>query len=293
MQKRYIRLKEMTPGTDRIYTPTDEQLETTDGSPAGRDFRCRVDAEGFILTGNAVSSSPPIVFMGDSFVESMFASEDQRFVSEIERMIAKTCLNAGYSGSTTLQLLNSLLNKVYPAVGRGSTIVLCPPHSDRDNIYKDGRYWNNSQRGATLLPPGRPGHESIPEGLTSFEQIMRIFITATRELGLHLILVTTPFRIADFSNDAPLRRIYRRDRELYRLGLSRRRDFCQRTRTLALQTDTPLIDLEATVSGRPEYFYDELHLNPAGHRLVADTLAPQLGTMLDTWARPITTEASS
>lgn len=287
MGKRYIRLKEMTPGTDRVYTPTEAQLETTDGSPAGEDYRCRVDGDGFILTGNPDLDGAPLVFMGDSFVESMFAHEETRFVSQVERLIGLKCLNAGYSGSTTLQILNSFINKVYAAVGPNATIILCPPHSDRDNIYKPGRYWNNSDRGATILPVGRPGHEGIPEGVVAFQQMLSIFVAAARELGWQLILVTTPFRKADFSHDAPLRRLYRRDRALYELGLKRRIEFCDAIRTMADKTGTPLIDLEEALKGRPEYFYDELHLTSLGHNVTAQILATHLRGVEGTCGVPV------
>lgn len=276
MHKRYIRLKEVAPGTDRTFTPTEAQLETTDGSPKGQKFRCRADNNGFIMTGNQIDTKQTIVFMGDSFVESMFAQEDQRFVSRVERQLGIKCHNAGYSGSTSLQLLNSLMNKVFAAVGPYTTVVLFPPHSDRDNIYKDGRYWNNSERGASILPVSEPGHENIPEGLESFHQILRIIVAASKELKLRLILATTPYRIADFSHDAPLRRLYRRNGELYHLGLQRRIDFCNSTRNVAVATDTPLIDVEAVLGGNPDCFYDELHLNALGHAAVAEVLSGQL-----------------
>lgn len=279
--KRYIRLKELPPGADVIHTPVAAHIEVADETLIVGPYRCRVDSDGFMLSGNPPVGGTPIVFLGDSFVESMFTNEQDRFVSHVERVLGITCLNAGYSGSTTLQLLNALINKVYPAVGPGATVVLFAPHSDRDNIYDPGRYWNNKLRGATVLPLGVPGHAAIPEGVASTAAILNIIVTACDQLNLKLVLATAPYRVADFGSDAPLRRRYRRDRAAYELGRSRRVDFCDTVRRVAEATATPLIDVEAEVAGESSCFYDELHLNPAGHIRVTAILTHALARIAD------------
>lgn len=149
------------------------------------------------------------MFMGDSFVESMFSHEQSRFVSVVERNIpGMRCLNASYSGSTTLHPLNSLINKVYPVVGPGATVVIFPPHSDRDHLYEAGSYWNPSKRGTTINPPMGTGNAAIPAGTASFRSTLSLCIAAAYELGMKPILATTPYRVAPFgSTSGPTRRL--------------------------------------------------------------------------------------
>lgn len=278
--KRAIRLKELTPGAEVTYTPTPEYLERTDGSLLIESYLCRVDADGFLMTGNEPGSDETMVFMGDSFVESMYSHERDRFVSVVERgMPGLRCLNASYSGSTTLHILNSLINKVYPVVGPGKSIVIFPPHSDRDHLYVPGAYWNSSALGTTIIPAMDRGNDSIPAGAESFRATLTLCVAAAKELGMRPILATTPFRIAPFESDAVLRRIYRRDAEVYKTSRRRRIEHIETTRRVAALTGADLIDAEAYMAGDPQYFYDELHLNPAGQAHLGQYLTSQLDLM--------------
>lgn len=135
--KRFIRLKEIAPLVETYHTPTPAQVECSDESLIVQPYLCRTDKDGYMMNGNGIKSGlRSIVFMGDSFVESMYSEETDRFVSQTERLLEVggerfQCLNAGYSGSSTLQIVNSLINKVYPTVGPNSYVVLQVPHSDR------------------------------------------------------------------------------------------------------------------------------------------------------------------
>ncbi|WP_146233295.1 SGNH/GDSL hydrolase family protein [Arthrobacter psychrolactophilus] len=284
--KRYIRLKELPPSTERFHTPSEEQIECSDSSLVVEPYICRVDDQGFMKTGfEGGSHLQPIVIMGDSFVESMYSAEELRFVSQVERNLNEDSekyrfLNAGYSGSTSLQLLNSLINKVYPTVGPGSTIVFFAPHSDRDNLYKDGSYWNGSQRGAALLPASGVGNPQLVHEIEAFSSVLTLLAAASKALQLNLILGTAPFRVADFASDAPLRRLYRRSRENYELGLQRRRAFCAEVRNFSRENNLPLIDGEIALAGDASYFYDELHLNSTGHEKFAEFVSPELAKHL-------------
>lgn len=282
MAKRQIRLKEYPPGSDAWVTPSAEYLARTDGTMGEGPFRCRSDKNGFIATGNNKSTSAkPVVFLGDSFVESVYAAEADRFVSATERALTGfgldvQCLNGGYSGSTTLQILNVLVNKVYPVVGPGGSVVLFGPHSDRDYLYKQGTYWSETARGATVLPPGDPGHEDIPRGIASAEMVLRILVVTAAQLGLSLVLATTPYRTGDYDKDPIFPANYHGRRDWFDNGMTRRRDWTRVICNTAEEFGLPLINTEAYFAGDSSYFYDELHLNPAGQAKLTGYLANEL-----------------
>ena len=50
---------------------------------------------------------------------------------------------------------------------------------------------------------------------------------------------------------------------------------------IAGQHGVPVVDAEAAIDSRPEYFRDDFHLTVAGHKVVAGKFAEQLGPMLD------------
>ena len=286
MQKRHIRLKEYPPGQDQWATPSPEYLARTDGTLGTGPFRIRSDNDGFIMTGNNPPvTAKPVVFLGGSFVESIYAAEEERFVSSTERALRGAgldvkFLNGGYSGSTTLQLLNVVLNKVYPAVGPGGTVVMFGPHSDRDYLYKQGSYWSNTARGATILPPGNPGHPDIPRGMASAEMVLRLLVSTTRQLGLRLVLATSPYRTGDYDSDPIFKVNYHGRRDWYNRGMMRRRHYISLIEDVATKTGTTFINAEAFIAGDSSCFFDELHLNTKGNHQFAASLAPALHSIL-------------
>lgn len=282
MTKRQIRLKEYRPNSDHWVTPSSEYLERTDGSLGVGPFRCRSDKNGFIITGNFVpESAEPLVFLGGSFVESIYSAESNRFVSSVERSLNDAscftrCLNGGYSGSTTLQLLNVLTNKIYPLVGPGGTVVLFGPHSDRDYLYRQGTYWSDTERGATIVPPPETGHPDIPRGRAAAVLVFRLLAMTAGHLGLRLVLATSPYRTGDYGSDPLFARNYHGRQDWFRAGMLRRGHFTSVVRETAAEFGLPLIDAEAFIGGNPAYFYDELHLNEGGQRHLADFVAREL-----------------
>ncbi|MFC8304624.1 SGNH/GDSL hydrolase family protein [Specibacter sp. NPDC057265] len=286
MAKRVIRLKEYRPGSDQMCVPTPEYLARTDGTLGSGPFRCRTDLNGFIETGNSLMPDPrQVIFLGDSFVESVYSPEQDRFISVAERELIKAghsvqFRNGGYSGSTTLQLINVILNKVYPLTGPGGTIVFFGPHSDRDYLYKQGSYWSNTPRGATILPPGEAGHVDIPRGMASAESVLKLLVSTTRHLGLHLVFATTPYREGDYETDPIFKQNYHEREDWFRRGMVRRRQWIALLKQTALDYAIPLIDVQQIVNGQSKYFYDELHLSPAGHQVVAGHLVENLTSVL-------------
>lgn len=201
---RSIRLKEADPNTEGSHTPAPSIRAASNDTLQEGPFRARTDSNGFLMTGNPPTDDPPMVFLGGSFVESMFADEPDRFVSQLERKVPFKCLNGGYSGSTTLQLFNVLINKVYPIVGLGGRVVFFIGQSDADYLGTTSTYWTDHPRGSTLLPPKAPAG-LLPEGLFATQRVTQLVLDAAESLGIHLTLALSPYQIPDFNTDRAIR----------------------------------------------------------------------------------------
>lgn len=263
----------------------DSYRAKTDGSLGDGPWRCRSDADGFLITGNETAAdAAPIVFLGDSFVESMYNPESVRFVSVAERALNAQgwnvrCLNGGYSGSTTLQLFNVLMNKVVPLVGRGGTVVFfVPVGSDIPIYFRPHSYWYPTDRYAPILPPFTPAGSDIPNGGSALESLLRLVVAAARELELNLILVSSPHRHSERGDDPYLDRLLsdEQDRSLKQ----RHAVIHAATQRAASETGVHFLDGTVAFLEHPDAFYDEVHLNDAGQGAFAEWLLVRLRTIL-------------
>lgn len=129
-----IRLQELDQNADAWHEPTGDYRTRCNDTLEAVPFHQRADENGFLVTGNPTPGGEPVVFLDDSFVESLFADPANRFVSQVERLTGQRCLNGVYSGATTLDLLNTLVHKVYPIVGLGGRVVFFVGRSEADYI---------------------------------------------------------------------------------------------------------------------------------------------------------------
>lgn len=283
--RRSLRLKEWQPLIDRQLRPAPDYLAASDGSLRDIDYRVRTDADGYILPPHADLDdiADTLIFFGDSFVESTYVPEGQRFVAAIQTILRDIgvpahCLNAGYSGATTLHMLMSLLGKV----GRrpATTIVLVIPSNDAFALIKEGGFWcRGDKRYAPIVP--------VPEGITvpaqpldleDMQAVLNLFVDACRRLRLDLVLATFPHRTATFTNDPWLHRRFKSAAN-YERAHEWRRSVNKVGRAVANRLNIPFVDLEAIVSTRTEWFYDDLHMNETGSQGIAKIFGDFLGSI--------------
>lgn len=277
---RNIRLKEHSPNNETSYEVAALYRNVANESLGEGPFLLRTDMHGFICTGNEVlPEGEPVAFLGDSFVESTYASEESRFISQVERITGFPCLNGGYSGSTTLHSLNSMINKIYPVVGLGGRVVLFVGQTDSAAVEYDGTYWSAHRRGAPIIPPVAP-LGTLPQGLDSTRRILQLVVDSAAVLGIKLVLATSAFSMPDFSSDRAIRMKYKRNREAYYRNQDVRLKIVELVREMAEANRVPFIDGHAFVGGDAAYFYDELHLNEAGQTYFAKFLAKELQRIL-------------
>ncbi|GHD11844.1 SGNH/GDSL hydrolase family protein [Zhihengliuella salsuginis] len=280
-KSRSIRLKEQTPRIDVWHTPPGKYRRGTDGSLARGPFRARTDGQGFLITGNTGLRGHAVYFLGGSFVESMYADEDRRFVSQVERALrdegpSHRCFNAGYSGATTLQLINVLVNKILPVLRPNDTVVFFVPQSDSDVVDREGGYWLKTARHAPIIPVADEKYIAPVVG-PQFEQTTQLLelVQAIRlTFRINLVLVASPMR-----NEEPESAYYARR---FTAGTSERvvalrRGLISSVRRYARSSPgLPFIDAAAMLDGHPELFYDDLHLNHEGQDQFAKTFVSAL-----------------
>lgn len=273
MAKRFLRLKEHQPSKTGSWTPTQDYRDRTDGSLPDTSFDYQTLPGGFLDTGIEHSDSLPTAFIiGGSFVESSFSTADRRFPAQLDALIdSHNIVNAGYSGTTTLQAVLLILGKIPVYAKKNDTILLFIAKSDANALTLDGGYWNNSKAYSPIVPVDfEPSWESTGEELGSLLNAVAVF---AKGVGLNLLIATSPHRNGNFSSDKWLRLAYRRNRQVYDRRVEMREYLDEQVRKVVPALDIPLLDLSEMFTNRDELFYDEMHLNELGQVEVARAIA--------------------
>lgn len=272
MAKRFIRLKEHQPSKSGSWTPSEDYRDRTDGSLPETSFEYHTLPGGFLDTGTEHSDDLPSVFIiGGSFVESSFSTEKQRFPAQLDAMLrTHNVVNAGYSGTTTLQAVLLILGKIPIYAKRNDTILLFIAKSDANALILDGGYWNNSKAYSPIVPIDfESAWESSGEEL---ESLLKAVSTFAKGIGLNLLIATSPHRNGDFSSDKWLRLAYRRNRAVYEKRVEMRDYLDTQVREVIPGLEVPFLDLSAMFTNRDELFYDEMHLNEHGQKEVSEAV---------------------
>lgn len=273
MAKRYLRLKEHQPLKSGSWTPTQDYRDRTDGSLQEGPFEYKSSHNGFLVSGAEHSKHLPNVFLvGGSFVESSFSLPEERFPSQLNNLFENhNVINAGYSGTTTLQAVLMIIGKLPIYAKKGDTVLLFIAKSDANVAPLDGGYWNSSRTYSPIVPNDfETSWESSQSDLEALITTVKVFLDG---IGLSLLVSTCPHRSGDFSHDKWLRLAYRRDRNAYENRVTIRNNIDLYTRQITANLDLPLLDLSEKFTDRDEFFYDEMHLNSLGQAEVTKALA--------------------
>lgn len=283
--KRSIKLKEHFLSHERIIRPTSFQVEQCpDLCESG--YKLVTDGDGFIVSGNDFQSNIKTIVLGDSFVESTFLAERDRFCSIIERLAVEErllnigqVLNAGVSGSTSLNLLNVILNKIVPL--SPSIVVFVLPSNDSQVHRFAKTYWNDSDYYANLIPSDKKDSVGdFGENLikSDFLNIMSIVIESCNAFGIKLILATCPY--AENYNGEFFVKKYK-NKAWFDANIHARKILNDKLRSISTIRRIGLIDLESFIGGKNKYFYDDVHLNRDGSRVVGDFVYRHIKSILN------------
>lgn len=286
MNKRSIRLKEHQPNLDMHRRPPESIREESDDSLEEGPHRVRTDDQGFISTGNDVPGDAPDIFViGDSFVESLLASEHRRFVSQVERGLSAAgaphrVRNGGYSGMTSLHMLGAVSAKLPPLLRPGSRLLLVVGQSDANALASRGLYWEQTKTVTPFSSPASASNVLDGSWREAFINMVTTVLTFAKLHGYDVAMTSGLFRNGDFDHDPVLRRRFRRQRSAYEASFEKRRFIVDAVRAIAREHSVLHFDVSADFLARPDFFYDALHLNHAGHDAYAAAL---LAWMLETW----------
>lgn len=273
---REIRLKEPRPSVRDFLTPSDEYREGCDDTLAPGPFRRRNTDDGFLATGNDRFDAPKrLVLLGGSFVESMYTDEKQRFPSLIERDLPdewRVC-NGGYSGMTSLHLLNVLASKIPSILTPGSKVVLFIGMSDVDALMRRGLYWDSEARITPVIPAPSPREVSLAP-VDAARGVIRSVVDVAVNLGMDFGVVASPYRKAGL-DDEVVARLHSGSDARYRDREEARRVVQETAREEAARAGVPFFDSQRHCD--PSDFYDMFHLNELGQVMYA--------AAIDSWLR--------
>lgn len=274
--KRAIRLKEYPANASFSHTPSDEYVQSRNHTLVRKPYLLETDALGFIRGSKSpTTAAQTVIVLGDSVVEGMYLDPDDRFCAKLETILRSEnavdviVRNGGYSGATTLHMLNLFLNKIIPL--KPDVVILMTGIVDVDVANLESSFWsrdcwlepivdlnaNNSWRDQNLL--------SAPN-VADRRRLLDLFSLAARSFGIELWFATIP-HLRDESIDP---------------GIARTRVLInETTRAAARSGEHALCDLEAQLAGRTDIFQDAFHLNPIGAEAAARSIVSNgLGSYL-------------
>lgn len=273
--KRTIRLREHLHNDKRIFIPDDDLL-TKCPSLIREENILRSDENGFVISGNNITETKKTtIILGDSFVTGDYISEQKRFCSLVESKdfsnqtnLFGTILNGGYSGNTTLNIINRLMNVILPM--KVDTILFILPSNDTQIYRLESLYWNKSTYYSNILPDDPNisfgGFELLD--VRALNNLLRLMIEISKIYNFNLIFSTTPFS-KDWDNN-----LFAKDRYKSKIwfleSVSTMNRLNDAVRLTANSYNIPLIDLETQLSN--EDFYDIVHLNENGSQKCADII---------------------
>lgn len=217
----------------------------------------QTDENAFIYSGRKFKSDCKICFIGGSFVENKFVDQDSRWFSHLEKLLlengSKTqVLNAGYSGATSLNILNTILNKVVNS--DINTVYYCISSNDYSALSYNQTYWNTTKNHSNLLLSNYD--EPLKEELKSdnFTRMICSIHDVCRNFGIDIYFMTYP----NLCNNTALTYI----NDLLR-------DTCRDFKYSVIDTDLLMQPHKANFE---DLFHDKLHLNEEGSRIFAKIL---------------------
>jgi hypothetical protein len=154
---RYIQLKERKPNSSIVLVPSETRLSISDGLK-NTEYPFKIDTNGFV-SPSIIHDKPDLtlVFLGGSTTECAYVQEEKRFPYLVGRTLEVfthqkvNSINAGMSGSMSLNSINAFLNKILPF--DPDIAVLMQNINDIVALLYDRTYWgiNLSQRSPIVI----------------------------------------------------------------------------------------------------------------------------------------------
>lgn len=271
--KRSIRLKEWGVNILKDFIPSAEYLKNRCSSLQPQKYRLKTNDMGFIINSKNedYEVTSQAVFLGASQVESLYVEEGKRLSDQFQQGInikGLQVLNGGYSGTTSLQILNTLLNKILQF--KPAQIYFFLPTNDI-YAFRNGGYWNNTNRFSPIMP------EKSMKALPSLEielwrnELHKIYSIIKNVCDIYNIksyFMTFPHVINDKNNYI----INSYSDKVAKDLIEDRKYLNSIFKDVISNINGNIIDLESLVDFNESYFYDDVHLNEWGCKNVAKIL---------------------
>ena len=279
VQKRSIRLKEWPPLSSFSKVPSSTYLDNTSELEA-IEYRVTTDSNGFLRarSDRFKECEDKWVFLGGSFIESLFVREGFRFNDILENQLSRNgksidILNGGYSGATLLHIVNTVINKVIPL--KPKKLFVCVPSNDSRCLRQQGGYYTKDKFFSPVVPTLGGAERKSAINVSDLPLMLNILKTAAECSGIRLYIGTTPSRHINFDSDELLVKRYS-NRKYFDSIIKDRFAVSDVVRTWTESNDIELIDLEKEMLDFKKYSYDELHLNEFGSNQLANILLSRM-----------------
>lgn len=251
-EKRSIRLKEVGASVRRLNFPPQQYLVGRTGLSTGYGYTFLTDDDGLALTAlPAALDDRDIFLVGGSSIEASYCDINKRasFLLQEKLLsvgVGNVCYNMGASGCTSLNLFNSIVNKL---IGRtGDVIYFIPSNDVRAFEFKKG-YINRSKYFANVIPAKNELGDS------------RLFDQNKQQLLSMLSMLE--FFCKEFGFRFFVSGVIHRDEDLRYQQLNEMAEKFCRDRG---------IDFIKIGNYPKESFYDSVHLTAIGNEYISDAL---------------------
>lgn len=262
--RRNIRILEYDPHLDRTLGPSETYLKSTiPGFLDLKQFRVRANSSGFLLPfgvgGDETEKSSIIV--GDSIAECLFMKEEFRIESILsaQNPIGRY-LNGAISSATTLDIFNSILNKIIPT--KPCKIFFMAGVFD-GMIHNKGFYSPDVLTCTTSEPMGKINIAN--NFLVDRAALLGSMFEVVSAFDIELFVGTFSHRHNPLDPHIEFLNKVEESKNIYCLINSQ-------TRELAMESNAKLIDLERLMYDDFDMHYDNHHLTPKGSLTIANYL---------------------
>lgn len=261
--KRKIRLYEYDPEINRTFIPSSGYLENTvaNGLEA-KEYRVRTNSSGFILPFGLESNETKgsSIILGDSIAECIFLDEEYRIESILQnRNKDNLYLNHGYSGATTLDILNIIINKIVPLEPK--KIFLMSGIVD-GNISMKGFYHQDDETSTIVESP--KSVNSINNFLQHREILLNTVFDIVKKFEIEIIIGTIGHRHNPSDPNGKFLCLPIENNIYHKIN--------KQTLRIAMDRSIKFIDFEGLMYDHFDLHYDSYHLNKKGANLVANEL---------------------
>ncbi|WP_426137913.1 SGNH/GDSL hydrolase family protein [Psychrobacter sp. TWR1-1-1] len=267
--KRHIRLREFSPLTTATYIPSSEYLSRRPNMIRHWGYFVEFDGSGYLKTGNHIIGKRKIVFLGGSFYENLYVSQNARIPSILEVLLNSQgydyeVLNASISGLTLLQAFNVIVNKV--ASNPPDILIMGDLANEIYPLSHEKIYWNKTRYYSNLTDYNKNNASEVDLKLNNIdvrEKILNSIIYFCNEFNIKLIFAS----ICNLQvEDETFFRVNKKDNEL-------RKILYKNTEKVAKEKSIPYINV--TDYNEKQYFtnmQDDIHVNSLGAANVADKI---------------------